>query len=60
MYPYLYRIMRLLKPGGLEIHRHLHELEDMQWLTRPEIESWQLTRAGKHRYIISEVKPKFS
>ena len=44
MYSTIYRTLRLFWPGGLETQRHLHELERTQWLSRPELEAWQLQR----------------
>jgi phenylacetate-CoA ligase len=44
MYSTLYRAMRLTWPGGLETRRHLRELKRMQWLTRQELEAWQLAK----------------
>lgn len=53
MYSTLYRTMRLFWPGGLETRQHLCELERTQWLSRPELEAWQLRRIQrlvKHAY----------
>lgn len=44
MYSTLYRAMRLFWPGGLETRRHLRELERTQWLSRSELEAWQLEK----------------
>lgn len=44
MYSGIYRAMRLFWPGGLETRRNLRELEHKQWLSRPELEAWQLKK----------------
>ena len=44
MYSALYRMARLLRPGELNIRQHLRELERTQWLSRSELEAWQLER----------------
>jgi phenylacetate-CoA ligase len=44
MYASLYRTMRLFWPGGLETRRYLRELEHTQWLSRSELEAWQLAK----------------
>jgi len=44
MYSIIYRTLRLLWPGGLETRRHLRELQGTQWLSRSELEAWQLER----------------
>lgn len=53
MYSQIYRSARLIWPGGLETRRHLRELESLQWLSRSELESWQLEKIRhlvKHAY----------
>jgi phenylacetate-CoA ligase len=40
----LYRGLRYLYPGGLETQRHLRELKKTQWLSRDNLERWQLKR----------------
>jgi phenylacetate-CoA ligase len=44
MYSTIYRTMRPFWPGGLEMRRHLQELEQTQWFSREELEAWQLAR----------------
>ncbi len=53
MYPRIYRMARSFWPGGLETRQHLRELEHTQWLSRTELEAWQLDRLInllKHAY----------
>jgi phenylacetate-CoA ligase len=53
MYPVIYRTARLLWPGGSETRRHLRELERTQWLSKNELQAFQLTRLQqlvKHAY----------
>jgi phenylacetate-CoA ligase len=47
MYPILYQALRLVFPGGLETRRYLRELERTQWLSRSELEAWQLARVQR-------------
>jgi phenylacetate-CoA ligase len=44
MYTTLYRMLRPFGPGGFETRRYRHELERTQWLSRSELEAWQLDR----------------
>ena len=52
VYPAVFRTLRLLWPGGLESLRHLHELEKTQWLSRTELETWQLTKLHNWRHTL--------
>jgi phenylacetate-CoA ligase len=47
MYSKLYRAMRFFWPGGQETRQHLRELEGTQWLSKPELEEWQLEKIQK-------------
>ncbi len=44
MYPVIYRMLRLLWPGGMETRRHLLQLEETQWLSADELQALQLSR----------------
>ncbi|HET89921.1 MAG TPA: phenylacetate--CoA ligase family protein [Chloroflexi bacterium] len=44
MYAKLYRAARLLLPGGLATQRNERQLEATEWLSRAELEAWQLER----------------
>lgn len=47
MYSSFYRAIRFLNPRELTTRRYSRELEHVQWLSRPELEVWQLERIQK-------------
>lgn len=47
MYSAFYRAIRLLRPSELKIRQYELELERTQWLSQPELETWQLERIQK-------------
>jgi phenylacetate-CoA ligase len=47
VYSSIYRPLRLLWPGGLEIRQHLKELKRTQWLSKDELEAFQLAKLQK-------------
>lgn len=53
MYPAIYRTLRVLWPGGLATRRHVRELESTQWLSKDELNDFQLAqiqRLVRHAY----------
>lgn len=47
MYSSIYCTLKLFWPGGLDVRRKLWELERTQWLSREQLEAWQLVRLQK-------------
>ena len=44
MYARLYRGLRLFAPSGWKTRKHLHDLEQIQWWSRADLEVWQFSR----------------
>ncbi len=71
MYSTLYRLFRWLWPPERAMRRYLRELEQTQWLSREDLEAWQLQRLialvahayenvpyYRHRYQALDIHPQ--